>query len=39
MVDVDADEELARQLHREMNGVNRVRRRAALPRPPGELLR
>ena len=35
MVDVDPDEELARQLHREMNGLTRVRRRAAPPLPPG----
>ena len=37
MEDVDPDEELARRLHREMNGLNRVRRRAAPRIPPGEL--
>ena len=37
MVDVDPDEELARQLHREMNGLTRVRRRGAPPLPPGQL--
>ena len=38
MADVDPDEELARQLHREMNGLTRIRRRAAPPLPPGSLL-
>ena len=38
MADVDPDEELARQLHREMNGLTRVRRRAAPPHPPRPLL-
>ena len=37
MEDVDPDEELARRLHREMNGLNRVRRRAPPPLPPGQL--
>ena len=37
MEDVDPDEELARRLHREMNGLNRVRRRAPPALPPGQL--
>ena len=37
MAEVDPDEEFARQLHREMNGLNRIRRgRAARPLPPGK---
>ena len=34
-MDVDPDEELARQLHREMNGLTRVRHRAGVPPLPG----